>query len=90
MMHLVYCLKNISIFDIPLLRDYINLISLITFCIASVNIYLTLYISLPFLTAFKLFCGDVSDTLIILSAVLLLTEPPVAPSLFGYLLLMQI
>ena len=57
MVDLVYYLTNSLFFDIPLLCYFINLISLIIFCLPCGDIYLSLDISLPysFVTVSELF-----------------------------------
>ena len=84
MVDLVYCPRNLSFFEIPLLHCYINLRSSIMFCFFSGDIYLSLGISLScsFETVFELFCGDIFETFVILSPVLLAIKSPVASANF--------
>ena len=76
---MVYYLKNLLFFDIPLLKYYINLISSIIFCRSSGDTYLSLNASLScsFSTISKLFCCKMFEIFIILSASLL------APAIFS-------
>ena len=73
MVDLVYCLQNVLFFDIPLLYYYINLRSSIILYLSSGDMYISLGISLlfSFLTISKLFCAEVFETFVILSAILL-------------------
>ena len=80
----MYFLTNLIFFYIPLLY-YTNLNSLITFCLFSGNIYLSLGISISFLASsfyeydpFEVFF----ETLVILSAVALPIKSPVASAVF--------
>ena len=84
MVHLVYCLKNLLLFDISLLCYYMNLRSSIVFCLFSGDIYLSLGISLSclFVTVSELLCWGFFETLIILSAILLPIKSPVAFAVF--------
>ena len=77
MVNLVYYLKNLFFFDIPLLHYYMNLRSSIVFCLFSVDIYL-LYAFLYLVQYFRLhlevsewFCGEVFKTFVILYVSLL-------------------
>ena len=84
MVDLVYCLKDLLFFDIPLLYYYINLRPSIIFCLSFEDIYLSLGISLSIsvLTTSKLFCDKVFEAFVILSAILLPTKSPVAYVVF--------
>ena len=72
MVDLVYYLINLLCFVISLLYYYINLRSSIIFCLSSGDIYLSLSISLScsFDPVSELFCCEVFETLVILSAIL--------------------
>ena len=80
MVGLVYCLTNLLFFDIPLFYYYINLRSLILFCLYPGDIYLSLGISLScsFVTVSEFF-----ETHIILLAILLPIKSTVASALFS-------
>ena len=89
MVDLVCYLVNLSFFDIPLLYFYINLISLIIFCLFSGDTYLSLGISLiipifssSFVTVFELLCSEFLETFVILSAVSLSIKSPVNSTVF--------
>ena len=84
MVDLVYCPRNLLLFEIPLLYCYINLRSSIMFCLSSGDIYLSLGISLSysFVTVFELFCGDIFETFGNLSPVLLPIKSLVASAVF--------
>ena len=76
MVDLVYSVTSLLFFDIPLLYYYINLRSLITFCIFSGDIYLSFGISLSilifsasFVAISELFNGEVLEAFAILSVV---------------------
>ena len=58
--------------------------SSIIFCLYSVDIYLSLDISLscPFVTVSELFCCDVSENFVFLSVILLPIKSPVASAVF--------
>ena len=73
-------------FDISLLNYYINLRLSITFCISSGDTYLSLSISSLFVTAYELFWGEVFETFVILSAILLPIKLPVASAVFWVVL----
>ena len=66
MVDLMYCLTNLLFFDISLLYYYSNHNSSIICCLFSGDIYLSFGFSNSFL-----FCENVFDTLVILSAILL-------------------
>ena len=76
---MVYFLTNLLSFDIPLLYYYINLRPSIIFCPFSGDIYLSLDISLSFLLLanFRLFYGEVFETFVVLTAILLPFMSPV-------------
>ena len=89
MVDFVHYLKSLLFFDISLLYYYITLRSSIIFCLFSGDIYLSLGISLSrpifyasFVTISELFCGEVLETFVILSAILLPIEYPVASVVF--------
>ena len=76
MVDLVYCATDLLFFDIPLLYYYINLRSSIDSCLFSGDIYLSsgnslsnLVFSASTVTASKLFCGEVFEIFVILSAI---------------------
>ena len=81
MVYLLYHVISLLFFDIPLLYYiiyyYINLRYYSFFCR---YIYLSLSISSLFLT--ELFCGEVIETLVILSAILFPIKSPVASAVF--------
>ena len=64
MIHLVYYLTNVLVFDISLLYYYINLRSSIIFCLFSGDLYISLgiYLSCSFATVSELFCCKVFET----------------------------
>ena len=71
MVNLVYYLKNLLVFSIPLLHHYINLRLSIPFCLFSGDAYLSLGISLSksifsfsLSTVSELFCGEVLETIV--------------------------
>ena len=89
MVDLLYHLISLLVFDAPLLYCYINLRSLIISCLFSGDICLSLGISLStpicfssFVTVSKLFCGEVFETFVVLSAFLLALKSPVAFAVF--------
>ena len=84
MVDLAYYLTNLLFVDIPLLYYYINLRSSRIFCLSSGDIYLSLDISLScsFVIISELFCGELLETLVILSAILLPVKSPVAYAAF--------
>ena len=89
MVDLVYCLTSLLFFGIPILYYYINLRSLRIFCLFSGDIYLSFGITLSNLifsaslsTVSELFCGEVFETFVILSAILLAIKLPVASVFF--------
>ena len=73
-------------FDITLIYYYINLISSITFCLFSGDIYLPLDISWlrSFVTSSGLFCCDVFETPITLLSFLLPIKSSVSSALFFF------
>ena len=80
MVNFAYCLTSLLFFDISLLYYYINL-RLSWFlidCFPSGEIYHSLGISSYFVTVSELFCGEVSETVVISSAILLPIKLPVA------------
>ena len=80
MIDLVYYLKNLSFFDIPLLYYYINLRLSIIFCFCSrdICIYLGISLSCSFVIVSELFCGELLQTFVILLAILLPIKSTVA------------
>ena len=72
MVNFVYCLTNLLFFDIPLRYYYINLRSSIICCLFSVS----------FSTISKLFCGELYETFVILSAILSAIKSPVVSAVF--------
>ena len=69
-------LKNLLFFDIPLLYYYINLSSSIIFCLFSGERHIFFGISLSsliysgsFVTVSELFCGEVTETFVILLSI---------------------
>ena len=87
MVGLVYCLKHLLYFDIPLMYYYINITSSMIFCLSSRGIYLSFLMSLScsFLTIYKLFCGKILAFFVILSVILLPIKSPVASAFFELL-----
>ena len=87
---LVYYLINLFFFDIPSFYYYINLRSSIIFCLFSGDIYISFFryfsikskFSASFITVSELFCDEVIETLLILSALLLPIKSPVASAIF--------
>ena len=71
-------------FIIPLLYYYINIRSSIIFCLSSGYMYLSLDNSLfcSVVTVLELFCCDVFETLVILSAILLPIKSSAASAVF--------
>ena len=84
MIDLVYCLKNLLFFDIPLLYYHINLRSSITFSLSSEDIHASLgiYLSCLFVIVSESFCREVLDAFVILLAVLLPIKLQIAPATF--------
>ena len=78
MVNFAYCLTSVLFFDISLLYYYINLRLSIIFCFSSGEIYHSLGISIYFVTVSELFCGEVSETVVMSSAILLPIKSPVA------------
>ena len=78
----LYHLIGLFFFNIPLLYCYIifNLRSSIILCLSSKFINLSLSISSSFV--FELFCGVIFETVVILSAILLPIQSPVASAVF--------
>ena len=66
-------------FDTPLLYYYINLNQLIVFCFSSGDIWLSFGISVSLLESFW---GELFETFVILSAILLAIESPVTSGFF--------
>ena len=78
MLDLVYCLINLLYFDIPLLYSHTHLSSPIIFCLSGdICLSLGFYLSLYFVTVSELFCGEIFEIYVILSAILLPIESPV-------------
>ena len=75
-------LTSLIFFDIPLLYYYINLRSSTIFCTLSGDIYLSLGISALFSTVSEVFCSDLFEVFVILLALLLLINTPVASVVF--------
>ena len=85
MVNLMFCLKNLLFFGIPLLYYYTNLNSSIICCLSSGDMYLFLVVALSTSTSVSLFCNffaDFFETLVILSAILLPIKSPVASVVF--------
>ena len=83
----MFCNNTILFFDTPLLYCYTNLNSSIIWCISSGDMYLffgmSFGLSLPtFILSFCDSLGDIFDTLVILSAILLPIKSPVASAVF--------
>ena len=80
----MHCLKNLLLFDIPLLYCYINLRSSITFYLSSGDTCLSLDISLlsSFVLVSEYFCSEVFETFVILSAILSPIKLPIATAVF--------
>ena len=76
----MYCLTNLSFFDIPFLYYYTNLNSSINCCLFSGDIYLSFGISISFSSCNSL--EDFLEILGILSAILLPIKSPVASAVF--------
>ena len=74
-------LTNLLFLDIALLYYYTSINSSISCCIFSGNICLSFSMSSSLLIVFKLFC-EVFETFVILPAILLPTESPVASAVF--------
>ena len=86
MVDLMHCLTNTLFFDIPLLYHYISLNSSIISCLFSGDMYLSFGVSDSSLAS--LFCGflDFSETVVILSAILLLIKSSVTSAVFRIVL----
>ena len=89
MVDMVYCPTDLLFFNILFLYYYINLRSLINFCLFPEDIYLSLVISLScsifsvsFVTSPKLFYGEALETFVILSAVLSQVKSPAGSAVF--------
>ena len=80
----MHCLKNLLLFDIPLLYCYINLRSSITFYLSSGDTCLSLDISLlsSFVLVSEYFCSEVFETFVILSAILFPIKSLTATAVF--------
>ena len=92
MVDLVYYQTNLLLFDVLLLYFYINLRSSIIFCLSSGEMYLSLGIislSCLFVIASELFCIELLETLVTLSAILLPIESPDASAVFFELLFLK-
>ena len=74
----MYCLANLLFFDIPLLYYYTSLNSSIICCLFPGDIYLSFGISFSLSASSKSFCDDFFEKFVILSAILLPIESPVA------------
>ena len=78
----------VSVFYISLLYYYINLKSPILFCLSFIDMHLSLgissgiFLSCSFVTFSKLFCCEFSEISLILLAILLLINSPVASAAF--------
>ena len=72
-------------FGITLLYYYINLISSIIFCLSSGNMHLFLGFSwsCSFVIVSELFCGELLETFVILSSILLPIKSLVASAVFS-------
>ena len=70
----MYYLTNLLFYDIQLLYYYINLISLIIFCLCPGDIHISINSSSVFEKASELFCDEL---IVILFAILLTTKSPV-------------
>ena len=82
MVDLVYCLRHLLLFDIPLLYYYINLRSSIIFCSFSWDIYLSLDIIILLSIVSEFFYGKVVETFAILAVILLRIQSLVAKVIF--------
>ena len=78
--NLVYYLRDLLFFDISLLYYHINLRSSIILCLFSEDIYFFWYFF--FTSVSELFCGEVLEIFVILSAILLPIKSPVASAVF--------
>ena len=81
MAKLLYCLTSLLFVDIPLLY-YINLKLSMICCLFSESVYLFFSISILLSTVADLFCGEVSENFVILSAILPSIKSPVTSSVF--------
>ena len=82
----VYCSAELLLFDILLLYHYINIRSLVIFWIFSGDIYFSIDISVSNVTVSELFCGEVLQMSVILSAILLPIQSPISPGVFWIVL----
>ena len=89
MVDLVYYLTNILFFGTPLLYYFINIRSSVNFLLFCGDIYLSIGIYLPnpvfpvsLSTVSKLFCCEVLETFVTLSAILLTIKSTVASDVF--------
>ena len=83
MVDLVYCLKNLLFFDIPLLYYFVTLRSLIIGISLSFGISLSNPIfSVSLSTVPDSFCGELLDNFTVLSAYLLPMKLPAASAVF--------
>ena len=73
----MYFLTSLLFFDISVLNYYINLRLSVTFCLSSGDTYLSLGVSTSFVTVYELFWGEVFETFVILSAIVLPIKLPV-------------
>ena len=86
---LVYYVNLVIIFDILVSYYYINLKSLIICCLFSRGVYISLGISLScsifsvsFATVPEMFCVEVLETFVVLSATLSQVKSPIASGVF--------
>ena len=86
MVDLMYCLKKLLFFDIPSLYYYISLRSLIFCYLFSGHLFgislLNFVFSVCFSTVFELTFGELFDTFVTLSAILLQIKSPVGSAVF--------
>ena len=88
---LMYYLIIVFFFDIRLLYYYINLRLLIVLCLSSgdINLSLGIFYHAHFVTVSKSSCGELFETFVILSGILLPSKLWVASPVFAFLFLKQ-
>ena len=91
MVYFVYCLTNLLFFDILLLHYYTNLRWWLVICLSlgDINLYLSISLSCSSVAVSKLFCCEVFETFVILSAILLPIKSPAVYATFWIAFLKQ-
>ena len=79
---LIWCIVDLSFFDIPLLYYYTNLRSPIIFCLFSGDIHRSLRISVSLSIVSEVFYGKFLEAFVILLSILLPIKSPVVSAFF--------